>query len=192
MRTKVLARHASPLLPALLLVGFASGCQRQPGMQESGVEPADTPAGAVAPIDPAAEVAADADASAPPTDFDLDLDPEDDAGPGSGMAIDAAPQPEGVFTGTLPCADCPGIETTLYLHADGGYELVERERGNAPASRRQGVWYSSADGRAILIADDVHGAGHHIFEWYGEDALRLLPGEPQAGWEDTFLLVRAD
>ncbi len=33
------------------------------------------------------------------------------------------------FRGTLPCADCPGIETTLSLRADGVYVLRERYLG---------------------------------------------------------------
>lgn len=35
----------------------------------------------------------------------------------------------GAYVGTLPCADCPGIETRLTLDANGGYRLATRYIG---------------------------------------------------------------
>lgn len=32
----------------------------------------------------------------------------------------------GYYDGTLPCADCPGIETTLWIYSDGSYVLQEK------------------------------------------------------------------
>ncbi|KAA8735113.1 copper resistance protein NlpE [Acinetobacter qingfengensis] len=32
---------------------------------------------------------------------------------------------DGIYQGTLPCADCPGIKTVLTLHADKTYKLEE-------------------------------------------------------------------
>ena len=40
----------------------------------------------------------------------------------------------------------------------------------------------------VLLADDH---GHRVFEWQGEDALRLLPDAPLDDAEPV-LLVRAD
>lgn len=183
MRRRDIERHAPSLLLALVLAS-ATACQRQP----SAVAPDDDPA--AAPLrDPAS---ASADLYAPDDDADLRADEDGVDRDGTDPDLEAVPHTEGVFTGVMPCETCPGLETTLYLHADGGYELVEREGDHAPASRRQGVWYASADGNAILIADDENGAGHHIFEWYGEDALRLLPDASDPDWEDAFLLVRAN
>lgn len=31
----------------------------------------------------------------------------------------------GTYSGTLPCASCPGIETVITLHADGSYRLAQ-------------------------------------------------------------------
>ena len=58
--------------------------------------------------------------------------------PAAAAAVDPAPAADampanlpfdqkgfaGTFKGTLPCADCPGIDTTLVLNADGTYTLA--------------------------------------------------------------------
>ena len=31
----------------------------------------------------------------------------------------------GIYTGVLPCADCPGIETTITVHSDNSYEIAQ-------------------------------------------------------------------
>lgn len=31
----------------------------------------------------------------------------------------------GIYTGVLPCADCPGIETTITVHPDNSYEIAQ-------------------------------------------------------------------
>lgn len=47
----------------------------------------------------------------------------------------------GAFAGTLPCASCPGIDTTLVLAADGTYELTEAYREDSgPAVATSGTW----------------------------------------------------
>ncbi|MGY1425012.1 copper resistance protein NlpE [Lysobacter sp. A289] len=47
----------------------------------------------------------------------------------------------GTFSATLPCASCPGIDTTLVLNADGSYELSEtyQDEDGAPVST-DGTW----------------------------------------------------
>src|SRR5215510_14646686 len=30
---------------------------------------------------------------------------------------------DGIYRGVLPCADCPGIQKTVYLNKDGSYKL---------------------------------------------------------------------
>ena len=41
----------------------------------------------------------------------------------------------GIFTGSLPCADCPGIDETLQLNPDGSFELTDVYR-NRPSGTR--------------------------------------------------------
>ena len=58
----------------------------------------------------------------------------------------------GVYEGTTPCADCPGIKTRLTLNKDGTYELVTQylERPVAPATvRGRFTWH--ANGNEIVL-----------------------------------------
>ncbi|MFN3586963.1 MAG: copper resistance protein NlpE N-terminal domain-containing protein [Moraxellaceae bacterium] len=75
----------------------------------------------------------------------------------------------GLFTGTLPCADCPGIETRVQLRPDGRFLLHEQftgRRGAATASDF-GRW-EEAEGRVTL-----HGKGQpRTFLRAGADRLR--------------------
>ncbi|WP_024890704.1 copper resistance protein NlpE N-terminal domain-containing protein [Luteimonas huabeiensis] len=153
------------LLLALSALGQA-GCDREVATETAA---ADAP-----PVSAADRAAADAQAEV-----------------GIEAAATAIAQVSGTFAGTLPCADCAGIETTLRLHADGGYDLIERRAGEAEADTHHGVWFVSDDGRAILIASDADAGDHHIFEWQGDDALRLLaPAADRAGAGESAHLLR--
>ena len=79
------------------------------------------------------------------------------------MAPAAEPAPEaetaldtkafaGNFSGTLPCADCPGIDTTLELHADGSFMLMEtyQERKVEPGML-EGTWTAEENGSRIRL-----------------------------------------
>ncbi|MFO8027670.1 MAG: YbaY family lipoprotein, partial [Opitutales bacterium] len=93
-----------------------------------------------------------------------------------------APQPQplgeipAAFAGTLPCADCPGIDTQLHLLPDGVFFLRQKYR-----DRENGV--VDDIGRYIISSDrnqlSLHG-GHGEqgaplrFAIQGPDALRML------------------
>ena len=83
----------------------------------------------------------------------------------------------GKFTGTLPCADCPGIDETLVLSTDGGFVLTDtyRERPGS-ANVVQGSWTLDADGKRIHLDP---GSKDAVDKFYGidGDGLRLLDGE---------------
>ncbi|MDR1370129.1 MAG: copper resistance protein NlpE N-terminal domain-containing protein [Dysgonamonadaceae bacterium] len=53
----------------------------------------------------------------------------------------------GAFSGTLPCADCEGMLTTLTLNADGTYilETVYQGKGDDNKFTEQGKWTPSDD-----------------------------------------------
>ena len=148
---------------AALCLSLLAACTREPSAEPAVAAPALAPA----PPAPAANAPAD--------------DP------------DVAPA-EGIFAGTLPrdgCEEALAVDATLHLRADGGFELIERQTAGGETIEHAGVWYASDDGRAILLADD-HGHGHRVFEWHGDDALRLLPDAPPVDDADPVLLVRAD
>lgn len=60
------------------------------------------------------------------------------------------------FAGTLPCADCAGVETWLLLNPDGSYRLRERYlEGDATPSLRVGRWSLTRDSVPVLA---LHGS----------------------------------
>ena len=109
MRTTI---HTTCL--ALALAFGVAGCDRG---DEAAVDaaPATTAAAATAntPATPEAPVAATETTMAV-----AGVQPDARASDGRALA--------GTFEGTLPCADCPGIDERLVLSADGTFELTDR------------------------------------------------------------------
>jgi heat shock protein HslJ len=67
----------------------------------------------------------------------------------------------GVYAGVLPCADCPGVKTSLTLNRDGSYELstLYLDRQVAPRIVR-GRFSWNAEGNAIAL--DANGYGQRF------------------------------
>ncbi len=57
----------------------------------------------------------------------------------------------GRYSGTLPCADCSGIETTLELRENGSYTLTETYVGKGKPFVTKGKFSWSADGGQIAL-----------------------------------------
>ena len=93
------------------------------------------------------------------------------------------------YAGTLPCADCAGIATTVALFSDTTYRLREAYQGKSAAPVvSMGRW--THDGRTLTL----DGLGRTLrFAVKGEDTLSLLDqsGQPIAG-SAPVTLVRAD
>ncbi len=83
----------------------------------------------------------------------------------------------GTYSGTLPCADCPGIDETLVLSADGGFVLTDtyRERPGS-ANVVQGSWSLEAGGKRIRLDPGSKDAADKLYEVDG-DGLRVLDGD---------------
>ncbi len=79
------------------------------------------------------------------------------------------------FTGTLPCADCPGIDETLRLDADGGFELTDvyRERPDS-TNVVHGKWLAQAGGTRIQLQPDNKRDVVRVFAIDGGDTLLAL------------------
>ena len=92
-------------------------------------------------------------------DQDVDLPDE--------IPVDSLP---GVYSGVFPCADCPGIPTTLWVRADGRF-FIEQE-------------YPESDGREEVV---VHNLGR--WNWFTEDQVLVLQG---AGPSRAFTRPDAD
>lgn len=119
---------------------------------------------------------------------------DDTARASDSSAAASAPAPVALavpasFTGTLPCADCPGIATTVTLFGDSTYRLREvyQDRPGGP-QMSMGRWL--LDGGQVRL----EGVGRALrFARAGEDTIRLLDG---AGGPSTSAqpheLVRTD
>lgn len=93
------------------------------------------------------------------------------------------------FSGTLPCADCSGIETTVALYSDTTYRRRETYQGKSSTPAvSMGRWQH--DGATLTL----DGLGRTVkFAVKGEDSLTLLDqsGKPIAS-ALNHTLVRAD
>ncbi|WNY88520.1 envelope stress response activation lipoprotein NlpE [Leclercia adecarboxylata] len=78
------------------------------------------------------------------------------------------------WRGILPCADCEGIETSLFLEKDGTWVMNQHYQGaKAPSSfASYGSWARTAD---KLVLTDTQG-GKHYFRAKGE-GLEMLDRE---------------
>lgn len=79
----------------------------------------------------------------------------------------------GRFTGTLPCASCPGIDTTLTLNADGRYSLVEVYQGEKDGRFESAGRWTVAD-RKLELKPDGKDDEARAFSLDGKDALTML------------------
>lgn len=89
----------------------------------------------------------------------------------------------GRFSGTLPCASCPGIDTTLQLRGDGSYTLTEQyqEREDG-AFTGDGTWTAEADGTRIRLDPGSKSEEDRVYAIEAGDRLVQLDagGEPLA------------
>ncbi len=77
----------------------------------------------------------------------------------------------GTYQGTLPCADCPGINMTITLNQDGTYLLEQSYQGredDPQTSEGQFVWNEAQD--TVTLTNEE--APNHYF--VGEDVLMKL------------------
>lgn len=162
---------------AFLLLALAA-CQREAPAPSDATADAAPATAAPAPAAEAGTTAtppAPADAAAPADDplAGTDASAVEDHGNAAGFDSKGF---AGIFRGTLPCADCPGIETRLQLEADGSYTLEETylERGGPYAS--QGTWTAEQDGTRLRLDPNGKSEADRLFAIVSQDTLRLLDG----------------
>ena len=83
----------------------------------------------------------------------------------------------GRFAGTVPCADCPGIDTHLAINADGTFTLEETYRDRGAGHKSTGTWTIEADGKRLLLDPDTKDAADRHFEIVSKDEVRMLDTE---------------
>ena len=121
---------------------------------------------------------APAETAAPP------VQPEAAAAPASPVA-DALPSAQGapfdakafagMFTGTLPCADCPGIDTRLVLAADGTYTITESyQKRSAPEIKGDGTWTVEENNQRLRLDPNSKSDNDRLFAILSNDEIRQL------------------
>lgn len=75
---------------------------------------------------------------------------------------------DGTYAGTLPCADCPGIETKLTLHQDQTYKLEMEYLERETDFTEKGTFEWNDSGSEIQLTDEE-----------GEDSAHYKVGENQ-------------
>jgi copper homeostasis protein (lipoprotein) len=98
-------------------------------------------------------------------------DPSD--GPGARFVPPVEPTPD-VYSGVFPCDNCPGISTTLWLHADGTFfwhQAYPDDAGDIAATARNlGRWHVDPEG--ILVLEG--GGPARRFRLASPDELQML------------------
>lgn len=162
MERNPLRTHATTASFALLgMALFASGCSR-PAQAPEAAASAAQPAAAQPPV-------AAVESGTGTTMAQPGVQPADTAADARALT--------GTYSGTLPCADCPGIDETLVLTADGGFVLTDtyRERPGS-ANVVQGSWSLEAGGKRVRLDPGSKDAADKFYEVDG-DGLRMLDGD---------------
>lgn len=84
----------------------------------------------------------------------------------------------GTFSGTLPCADCGGIDTKLELKADGGYALDETYQGKKDGNfKGDGTWTAEDNGKRVRLDPNSKSENDRLYEIVSKDEIRQLDQE---------------
>ena len=86
----------------------------------------------------------------------------------------------GTFKGTLPCADCPGIDTTLVLDADGTYTLDTVYQGKPGTFSTDGTWTTEAGDTTVRLDPNSKSEQDRLFAIASNGELKALDlrGQP--------------
>lgn len=141
---------------------------------------------ALAACKPSSDTAAPADAMAPSEA----VAPEaaDDTVTDVLKEVDNSPAPEGLdvrafagsFKGTLPCADCPGIDSTIELKADGSYATHDVYQERDASFDSAGTWTVEEAGKRIRLDPNSKDEVDRLYEVVSNDELRMLDGDGKA------------
>ena len=144
---------------ALVLSAIAiAGCKRE--AQPAPVAPAAAPAQEVA-----SAVVSEVDHGSPAS-----------AAPGFDVKAFA-----GTYAGILPCADCPGIDTSIMFSPEGGYTLSEVYQDRDSGSLvDKGTWTVREDGKTLLLDPEDKAAQDRWYEVVSPGELRALDKDGKA------------
>lgn len=86
----------------------------------------------------------------------------------------------GAFSGTLPCADCPGLNTQISLNRDGTYTVHEVYQGKAGSFDTGGTWTAEENGKRLRLDPDSKAEQDRLFAVVSNDQIEPLDGEGKA------------
>ena len=90
----------------------------------------------------------------------------------------------GTYAGMLPCADCPGIDSTIAFTPEGTYTLSETYQDADKSSfLSKGTWSLRGDGKAVLLDPEDKDEYDRAFAIASPTELRALDqqGKPIEG-----------
>ena len=133
----------------------------------------------VAPADDSATIAAPA-ADAASADAAVEGGPTDVM-----KEVDNAPAPQGLdmrafagtFSGSIPCADCPGIDATIRLEVDGTYATRDVYRERDTSAEGSGTWTVEEAGKRIRLDPNSKDEQDRLYEVVSDDELRMLDAD---------------
>jgi copper homeostasis protein (lipoprotein) len=80
----------------------------------------------------------------------------------------------GTFSGTLPCADCPGIDTTISLKPDGTYTVHEAYQGKPDSFDGDGTWTAEENGKRVRLDPNSKSEQDRLFAVKSSDEIESL------------------
>ncbi|GAB3353130.1 copper resistance protein NlpE [Lysobacter tyrosinilyticus] len=86
----------------------------------------------------------------------------------------------GTFSGTLPCADCPGIDTKITLKPDGTYTLHEAYQGKKNSVDGDGTWTAEENGQRLRLDPNSKSENDRLFGVKSKDEIETLDAEGKA------------
>ncbi|MEF9977214.1 MAG: copper resistance protein NlpE [Thermomonas sp.] len=143
----------------------------------AGCKPDEAAEAAAAPVAPAAPVNAVTDV----------VDHASPAGNAKDFDIKAF---AGTYGGMLPCADCPGIDSTIAFTPEGTYTLSETYQDADKSSfLSKGTWSVRGDGKAVLLDPEDKDEYDRSFSIVSPTELRALDqqGKPLDGSQEFSL-----
>lgn len=88
---------------------------------------------------------------------------------------------EGTYVGTLPCADCPGIQTTIFLFESGDFEIEENylERSFMRQDKGTFEWNDAGD---VITLRGIEDSNPRFFKVAENQIIQLdIEGKPITG-----------
>lgn len=87
----------------------------------------------------------------------------------------------GTYGGTLPCADCPGIDTSIAFEPEGGFTMSEVYQDSDSSSfTLKGTWTVKEDGKTLLLDPEDKQERDRWFEVASGNELRALDKDGKA------------